>query len=395
MNTENQNAIFPKGEKGAADYFTGTAWVNILVPQDETGSYSVGDVVFEPGCRNNWHTHAAGQILLVTDGKGYYQERGKPARLLTKGDVVVIPSHVEHWHGAAQDSSLTHIVITNNAAEGVVKWLAPVTDEEYNSIQPANNSQSAKVNLTEAAIRNHEELFPNYESKLQKTDPELIEVFDNFAFDEVISYGTLDTRTRVMMILASTIASQVLSEFKVMLGGALNVGVTPVEIKEIVYQSVPYVGIAKVLDFIHATNEILQSKGIKLPLETQSTTTPETRYEKGLGVQKEIFGEMIDRMYQESPVNQIHIQKYLSANCFGDYYTRKGLDIKTRELLTLSMLIALGGTEPQIKGHIQGNVNVGNDKGTLLSVMTQLLPYVGYPRTLNAIRCLNEVIPEN
>jgi 4-carboxymuconolactone decarboxylase len=111
-------------------------------------------------------------------------------------------------------------------------------------------------------------------------------------------------------------------------------------------------------------------------------------------VQKEIFGETIDKMYNESPKNQLHIQKYLSANCFGDYYTRKGLDIKTRELLTLSMLIALGGTEPQIKGHIQGNMNVGNDKETLLSVMTQLLPYVGYPRTLNALRCLNEVIPE-
>jgi 4-carboxymuconolactone decarboxylase len=131
-----------------------------------------------------------------------------------------------------------------------------------------------------------------------------------------------------------------------------------------------------------------------LPLEGQSTTSPETRYEKGLEVQKRIFGEMIEKMYNESPKNQLHIQKFLSANCFGDYYTRKGLDIKTRELLTLSMLIALGGTEPQIQGHIQGNVNVGNDKKTLLSMMTQLLPYVGYPRTLNAIKCLNEVIPE-
>ena len=99
-------------------------------------------------------------------------------------------------------------------------------------------------------------------------------------------------------------------------------------------------------------------------------------------------------MYEKSPENQIHIQRYLSANCFGDYYTRNGLDIKTRELLTLSMLIALGGTESQIRGHIQGNVNVGNDKEILLSVMTHLLPYVGYPRTLNAIRCLNEVLPE-
>ena len=251
-----------------------------------------------------------------------------------------------------------------------------------------------KINLTEAAIKNHEEMFPRHQSTLQETDPELIEVFDNFAFDEVIGHGGLDTKTRVMMIIASTIASQALTEYKVMLGAALNVGITPVEIKEILYQSVPYVGIAKVLDFIHAANEILQSKGIKLPLEGQSTTTAETRHQKGLEVQKQIFGEMIDKMYNESPKDQIHIQKYLSANCFGDYYTRSGLNIKTRELLTFAMLISLGGAEPQVKGHIQGNVNVGNGKETLLSVVTQLLPYIGYPRTLNAIQCLNEVIPE-
>jgi 4-carboxymuconolactone decarboxylase len=245
--------------------------------------------------------------------------------------------------------------------------------------------------ISETAQKNHEELFPNYKSTLKVNDPELIDVFDNFAFDEVLSYGNLDTKTRLMVILASFIAQQTLSEYKAMLSGALNVGVTPVEVKEIVYQSVPYVGIAKTFDFIHATNEILESRGIKLPLEGQSTTSPETRFEKGLAVQKEIFGDMIDKMYQESPANQLHIQKYLSANCFGDYYTRKGLDIKTRELLTFSMLLSLGGCEPQLKGHIQGNINIGNDKEDLLSVVTQLLPYVGYPRTLNAIRCINEV----
>jgi len=132
---EHETAIFPKGEQASADYFTGTAWVNIMVPQDETGTYAVGNVLFEPGCRNNWHTHPAGQILLVTDGIGYYQERGKPARRITRGDVVVIPSGVEHWHGAAQQTSLTHIVVTNNSAGGPVKWLAPVTDDEYRTIQ--------------------------------------------------------------------------------------------------------------------------------------------------------------------------------------------------------------------------------------------------------------------
>jgi 4-carboxymuconolactone decarboxylase len=102
---------------------------------------------------------------------------------------------------------------------------------------------------------------------------------------------------------------------------------------------------------------------------------------------------MIDKMYKESPEDQLHIQKYLSANCFGDYLTRKGLDIKKRELLTFAMLISLGGAETQVKGHIQGNINVGNDKALLLTVVTQLLPYIGYPRALNAIKCLNEVMP--
>ncbi len=250
------------------------------------------------------------------------------------------------------------------------------------------------MRITETANRNHEELFPNHKSTLKVTDPELIEVFDNFAFDEVVSYGNLDTKTRLMVILASLIAGQTLSEYKVMLGAALNIGVTPIEVKEIVYQSVPYVGMAKTFDFIHATNEILESRGIELPLKGQSTTSPETRFEKGLEVQKEIFGDIIDKMYEAAPENQIHIQKYLSANCFGDYYTRKGLDVKTRELLTFSMILSLGGCEPQLKGHIQGNLNVGNDKETLLSTVTQLLPYIGYPRTLNAIACLNEVIPE-
>jgi 4-carboxymuconolactone decarboxylase len=392
--SEHQNFIFQKGERASAEYFTGTAWVNILVPQDETGSYAVGNVVFEPGCRNNWHKHPAGQILLVTDGMGYYQERGNPARVLTKSDVVVIPSTVEHWHGATDNSSFTHIVVTNNTKQGAVEWLAPVSDEEYQNCQVMNSSQPVRVNLTEPAIRNHEELFPNHKSTLQITDPELIEVFDNFAFDEVISYGDLDTKTRVMIILASTIAGQALGEYIVMLGAALNVGVTPVEIKEVLYQSVAYVGIAKAFDFIHATNDVLQARGILLPLERQSTTTPETRYDKGLELQRQIFGEMIDKMYQDAPKNQRHIQRYLSANCFGDYYTRKGLDLKTRELLTFAMLISLGDAETQVKGHIQGNVNVGNTKETLLSVVTQVLPYIGYPRALNALRCLNEVLPE-
>jgi 4-carboxymuconolactone decarboxylase len=242
------------------------------------------------------------------------------------------------------------------------------------------------------AQANHDELFPNHVSTLKVTDPELIEVFDNFAFDEVLRHGGLDTRTRIMVQLAAMIASAALGEYRVMLGAALTVGVTPVEVKEIVYQAVPYVGMAKVFDFIHATNEVLTDRGVALPLQNQSTTTPETREERGLAVQKQIVGaDAVDAMYANAGDDESHIQHFLSANCFGDYLTRTGVDMKTRELLTFSMLVALGGCEPQVKGHVAANLNVGNDRGVLLGVITQLVPFIGYPRSLNALRVLNEV----
>jgi 4-carboxymuconolactone decarboxylase len=244
----------------------------------------------------------------------------------------------------------------------------------------------------EHAVKNHEELFPSHVSTLAVTDPELIETFDNFAFDEVLRHSSLDVRTRLMVQLVAIVACQALTEYRVMAGAALNVGVTPIEIKEIVYQAVPYLGIAKVLDFIHATNDVLTERGVELPLPPQSTTTPRDRMEKGLAVQKQIVGgDVVEKLYASSLKDQIHIQHFLSANCFGDHYTRTGIDIPTRELLTLSMLVSLGGCEPQVKGHVAANLKVGNDRARLIDVVTQLLPFVGYPRTLNALRAIDEV----
>jgi len=246
--------------------------------------------------------------------------------------------------------------------------------------------------VSETARKNHDELFPGHVSTLAVTDPELIEYFDNFAFDEVLRHGNLDTRTRLMVQIAALIASQALGEYRVMLGAALTVGVTPIEAKEIVYQAVPYVGMAKVFDFIHATNDVLTVRGVQLPLEGQSTTTPETRADKGLAVQKEIVGAgRIDQMYAAAAPDEAHFQRFLSANCFGDHYTRTGIDVRIRELLTFAMLISMGGSEPQARGHVAANLNVGNERGVLLSVITQLLPFIGYPRTLNALAVINEV----
>ena len=242
------------------------------------------------------------------------------------------------------------------------------------------------------ARKNHDELFPGHVSTLAATDPELIETFDNFAFDEVLRHGNLDARTRLMVQLASMIASQALREYRIMAGAALTVGVTAVEIKEIVYQAVPYVGMAKVFDFVHATNELLTEQGVALPLPGQSTTTPETRAEKGLAVQKQIVGsEVVEKLYASAPADQQHIQRYLSANCFGDYLTRTGIDVPTRELLTFSMLVALGGCDAQVRGHVAANLKVGNDRSRLINVLTQLLPFIGYPRTLNGLRAIDEV----
>jgi 4-carboxymuconolactone decarboxylase len=197
-----------------------------------------------------------------------------------------------------------------------------------------------------------------------------------------------------MIQLAAIIACQALREYRVMVGAALNVGVTPVEIKEILYQAVPYVGMAKVFDFIHATNEVLTERGIALPLPAQSTTTPENRMGKGLAIMRQIIGaETVDQLHATAAADQVHIQHYLIGNCFGDHYTRTGIEVSTRELLTFSMLVALGGCDPQVRGHVAANLQVGNDRSRLIEVATQLLPFIGYPRTLNALRAIDEVVP--
>lgn len=127
-------SIFSKGVKVEGPYFTGTAWLEMLVPQDEVFNTAIYNVTFEPKARNNWHKHPGGQILLVTEGEGYYQEEGKPAQIIRKGDIIKISPDVKHWHGAGTDTQLVHVGITPNAKENEAEWLEPVTEEEYNSL---------------------------------------------------------------------------------------------------------------------------------------------------------------------------------------------------------------------------------------------------------------------
>jgi quercetin dioxygenase-like cupin family protein len=129
-----ERVIFPKGEKIVNEHFIGTAWLQALVPDDSTFHCPTFNVTFEPGARNNWHKHPGGQILLVTGGKGYYQEAGRQAQVIREGDVIIIRPDVKHWHGAAPDSWLTHIAISTNVQLGDAEWLEPVTDEEYHKL---------------------------------------------------------------------------------------------------------------------------------------------------------------------------------------------------------------------------------------------------------------------
>ena len=382
--------MFPQGERlpeRFSQYFIGQAYLAPLT--GDAADVPVANVTFEPGCRNNWHSHTGGQLLICTAGRGFYQEKGRPARALRPGDVVEIAPDVVHWHGAAPDSWFSHLAVECRPQTNVNTWLEPVDDTRYAA---ATACDTVPRRMSEAAARNYGTWFPGEAGTLAQTDPELSTAFDEFAFGEAMEYGDLDTKTRILTTMASAVALNAAGQYRRMLHAAWANGVTPVEIKELLYHVVPYVGMARTVDFIEAANEFLVEQGVSLPLEEQAVVSADDRFEKGLALQKSIFGEGVGRMAETMPEDQRHVARYLSANCFGDYQTRKGLDVRQRELLTFAVLLSLGGCESQLKAHIRGNANVGNGRATLLAVVTQLLPYVGYPRTLNAIACLNEVL---
>ena len=220
-----------------------------------------------------------------------------------------------------------------------------------------------------------------------QTDPEFAERFEHFAFDEVVNEPgqQLDDTTRYLAILATLLGCQGIEEFGAVLPRALDAGVTPVMVKETVYQAVDYLGIGRVRPFLDAVNAELTARGVALPLAGQATTTMADRLEKGAQAQAAIFGSHMLEAWKQG-----HINRWLAANCFGDYYTRTGLDLAQRELITFCFLAAQGGCEPQLTAHAGGNMNLGNDAAFLTRVVSQCLPYIGYPRSLNTIACIGK-----
>lgn len=220
-----------------------------------------------------------------------------------------------------------------------------------------------------------------------ETDPEFMEIVEHFTLEEVVKEPgqELPEDTRYLAILATLLGCQGLDVYKDMLPRALDEGLTPVMVKEMVYQAVDYLGLGRVMSFLSVTNDILTARSVKLPLPAQGMTTMENRLEKGAEAQAEIFGEHMKEAWKAG-----HINRWLAANCFGDYYTRNGLDLKQRELITFCFLAAQGGCEPQLTAHAKGNIKLGNDKDFLIRVVSQCLPYIGYPRSLNAAACVSK-----
>lgn len=215
---------------------------------------------------------------------------------------------------------------------------------------------------------------------------------------EVPAYakGKVEEKERNLAVLAALLGVQGKEEFEVALDKALTSGsITAVEAKEVIYQATAYLGFGKVRPFLDSANKVMKAHGIKLPLENQKTVNDEADGENSrlrAGNQKQIdfFGERIRESWLSGDESSRIISYWLADNCFGDYYTRTGFTDLQRELITFCFLASQGGCEPQLASHAKANINLGNGKEYLIAVVSQILPYIGYPRSLNAVRIVNE-----
>ena len=226
-----------------------------------------------------------------------------------------------------------------------------------------------------------------------KADPEWSGILDHFVNQDVPAHIQMPAKQRALLSLAVLTAIQMPEEIPGHVRYALSQGATPEQIRETILQTAPYVGFPRAKASLKKMYKTFQKEGIKTPLPPQGTVTEETRYDKGLEKQVAIAGERIIRRIETSPADEAHINTFLASNCFGDYYTRNILSLQERELITFTTIASLGGADPQVKGHVAANVQVGNTRQQLLDAITIALPYIGYPRTLNALAAINSVVP--
>jgi 4-carboxymuconolactone decarboxylase len=250
---------------------------------------------------------------------------------------------------------------------------------------------SKNMNRTELTQETYHKLFGGEALRNDGSDPELMAILQKFIFGEVFHTGGLSDEQRELITIVSLVTQQTLPQLKAHSRAALNIGISPIKIREAVYQCAPFIGFPKTLNAIAIINEVFVEKGIALPLESQGTVVESNRFEKGSEIQYPLYGDEIKEFMALLPENyKEDVPRFLTEMCFGDFYTRNGLDVKERELLVLCILATLGA-EPQLKSHAIGNLKAGNDKKTMIAAMVQCLPYIGFPYAINAINSIKSI----
>ena len=247
---------------------------------------------------------------------------------------------------------------------------------------------------TEICKENYNKLFGGEALTNLGSDAEMMTILQKYIFGEVFTIGELDMKTREMITVVSLSSQQTLPQLKAHINAALNVGVTPIELREAIYQCAPFIGFPKTLNALSVLNEVFKERGIKTPLENSSTVKEKDRFKEGHKIQNPLYGDEILQSLKGLPNDMgDDVARLLTEVCFGDFYTRSGLDLKTRELLSLCILVTTGDLQP-LKSHIIGNLKAGNDAKTVAAAIIQVMPYVGFPKALAALKTLKQVINE-
>ena len=251
-----------------------------------------------------------------------------------------------------------------------------------------------RYDRTALCKENYTALFGGEALTGEGTDPEFMAILQKFIFGDIFAVGDLDLKKREMITCTVLSVMQTLPQLKSHAAAALNVGVTPVELRETIYQCAPFIGFPRTLNAIGVINEVFEERGIELPLEPQGTTTEENRFEKGFAIQNPIYGDEISQRMAYVPGGMGNdVSHFLTEYCFGDIYTRNGLDVQTRELLIYCILTALEA-DSQLASHAVGNMKLGTSRETLAAAVIQCLPYVGFPPAMKALNAIMNVQSE-
>lgn len=262
------------------------------------------------------------------------------------------------------------------------------------SAAPAAVTEQGGENMsrTEICKQNYRRLFNGEALTDAGNDPEMMKMLQKYIFGEVFAVGSLDIKTREMLTVVSLSAQQALPQLKAHANAALNVGVTPIKLRETVYLCAPFVGFPKTLNALGVINEVFAERGIKLPLESQGKTAEEERFAAGSAIQQPLYGNEIKEALAGLPGNMGEdAARFLTEFCFGDIYTRGGLDVKTRELLAIGILVTTGNMQT-LQSHIAGSIRAGNSPETVTAAIIQCMPYVGFPNALNALKVLKDTL---